>query len=1034
MPSENTVEIYSESIKRELATGNAREHTYRTALKLLVQSLNDVHAANEEARSAYGAPDFVFRQASNLNIVLGYAETKDVDKDLDKIIKTEQLQRYAGYNKLFLTNYLEFRFYLNGDEYERITIGKIRGHSIEFNHDEFSRLINELQAFLDLPPVEIRNGKKLAQIMGARARRIRDNVERYLGTEDDKNDELENIYQLIKKSLVHDLTPAKFADMYAQTLVYGLFAARYNDKTPDDFSRQEARDLVPRTNPFLHQFFDHIAGANFDTRLAHIVDELCDVFAVSDVHMLVQKHLRLFEVENDKDPIIHFYEDFLKEYDPAVRKAMGAYYTPVPVVRYIIRQVDRILKEDFGLLDGLADTAKITKHIETGQDTRKTRNHKLTTIQEKAFHKVQVLDPAVGTATFLNEIVKFVAKGFAGQEGRWEAYVNDDLLPRLSGFELMMAPYTVAHLKLGMTLQESGAKHLRERLGIYLTNTLEEGIPGQQDLFSVGLQAAVTEESRLASEVKHDRPVMIVIGNPPYSVSSNNKSNYIQNLIKDYKRDLNERKINLDDDYIKFIRFAQDMIAKNGEGIVAMITNNSYIDGITHRQMRKHLLQTFDKIYILDLHGNSKKKETTPSGDTDQNVFDIMQGVGIILAVKTGAKAERELGEIHHAELFGTRRSKFDELDRDEPAFSPITYTAPNYFFVPKDDSLLDDYQSGVSLDDLFINKASGFRSGDDKHQVTWTKAEVERVVEDLINLSEQDFRHKYQLKDGRNHHYKGMRADVGDVVDPHRVIATLYRPFDIRFTYYSEKSSGFVAWPRSHTTRNFLRGANISLIYKRGYIEEKAAPIGISNLISHERTWSRAGMQGADTLAPLYIYHDDGTKTPNFDQKELKRLVANLSIEPLPEEVLDYIYAILHSPSYRAKYKEFLKTDFPRVPVPSQADFERLVPLGRELRELHLIKSPLLQAVSTTFPETGSNEVEQIKYENDRIYINSTQYFGNAPQTVWDFYIGGYQPAQKWLKDRKGRVLTNADLTHYQQIIKALAETDRIIRQIDKA
>ena len=360
---------------------------------------------------------------------------------------------------------------------------------------------------------------------------------------------------------------------------------------------------------FLLQFFDHIVGPNFDVRLAYIVDELCEIFSVSNVQEIVHKHLRVQdETVEDRDPIIHFYEDFLQAYDPNERKKMGAYYTPVPVVRYIVRQVDRILKEDFGIAKGIASDEMITQTV-AAQPYRRPGDRKDRTTTEISVPRVQILDPAVGTATFLNETIKFIYQGFKGQEGRWPSYVNDNLIKRLFGFELMMAPYTIAHMKLGMTLKETGVQELTDRLGIYLTNTLEEGIPQQPDLFNFGLSAAVSEESRLAAQVKSEHPVMVVMGNPPYSVSSSNKSDFIEKLVADYKVNLNERNIQpLSDDYIKFIRFAEHMIAKNGSGILAMITNNSYIDGVIHRQMRKHLLETFNKIYVLDLHGNSDRK------------------------------------------------------------------------------------------------------------------------------------------------------------------------------------------------------------------------------------------------------------------------------------------------------------------------------------------------------------------------------------------------------------------------------------------
>ena len=426
------IEIYIKEVNNDFQTGHAQEHAYRPALKNLMNSIDGVQAINDPKRSAHGNPDFVLLSDKDKDVILGYAETKDITVNLNKIENSEQMRRYAGYDNLYLTNYIEFRFFKNGEKYQTIEIAKIINGQLQRMPENFDRLFNELKAFTEQKPEKIRNGKRLAQIMGGKARRIRDDVVLFIQKNDDeRNQELERIYSIMKATLVHDLSEDNFANMYAQTLVYGLFIARYNDKTPDDFTRQEARDLVPKSNPFLQRFFDHIAGSDFDNRLAHIVEELCNAFRVSDVKELVHEHLKTLEQSaGEKDPVIYFYEDFLQEYDPKLRKKMGAYYTPVPIVKFIVRQVDAILKEEFGVSQGLADSSKHTVRP-----------------QQVALHRVQILDPAVGTATFLNEIIKHIHQNFKGQQGRWPSYVAEDLIPRLHGFELMMAPYTIAHLK-----------------------------------------------------------------------------------------------------------------------------------------------------------------------------------------------------------------------------------------------------------------------------------------------------------------------------------------------------------------------------------------------------------------------------------------------------------------------------------------------------------------------------------------------------------------------------------------------------------
>lgn len=1016
---------YLAEIKAKFRTGQALEHAYRPALQRLMESFPDMHAINDPKRSEFGAPDFVFRKKSSPRIVQGYAETKDLDGDLDKVEKTNQMDRYRGYSNLILTNYLEFRFFRNGEKYRTISIGRLKNGKLITAAEQGESLLRELEAFLSQTPEAITSGLRLAQIMGGRARRLRDNIIEYLKNDSEKNEELLRIYNMMKELLVHDLQPDSFADMYAQTLVYGLFVARYNDPTAESFTRSEARDLVPKSNPFLLQFFDHIVGPNFDTRLAYIVDELCEIFGVSNVQEIVHKHLRVQEDSVDeRDPIIHFYEDFLQAYDPNERKKMGAYYTPVPVVRYIIRQVDRILKEDFGITKGIASDEMITQTVAT-QPYRRPGERKDRTTTEISVPRVQILDPAVGTATFLNETIKFIYQSFKGQEGRWSSYVNDNLIKRLFGFELMMAPYTIAHLKLGMTLKETGVEELTDRLGIYLTNTLEEGIPLQPDLFNFGLSAAVSDESRLAARVKSEHPVMVVMGNPPYSISSTNKSKWILDLIADYKVGLNERKINLDDDYIKFIRFAEHLIGKNGSGIVGMITNNSYIDGITHRQMRKHLLETFDKIYILDLHGSSMKKEVSPDGSKDENVFDIMQGVSIVLMERLSNRKNDDFAEVFHVELFGTREQKFHQLETSKLEYTKLQPIQPYYFFIPKDLSYGDEYNTGVSIKDLYIVGNSGVTTDRDNLFIDFDKQElINRMLVLFSNKFDVDFISKYRVKDSSS--YKLIAAISNSSFYPENIKIEQYRPFDFRYIYYDRN----VTSRPGYSVTAHQNEQNPTLLVTRQLSTFDFQHALLSNRFVDKCTLSSQTKETTYAF-PLYLYQADGTKTENFNINELSQLKHNMQEEPSTEEILDYIYATIHSPIYRQKFNEFLKIDFPRIPIPTQEEFDRLVPLGQELRDLHLMHSPVIDDYQTTFPIPGDCLVEKIRYADSKVWINKTQYFGNVPELAWNFYIGGYQPAQKWLKDRKKRQLSDADLVHYQRIIKILLETDRIMKKI---
>lgn len=631
----NSVQIneYLKSVKTAFENGQATEHSHRGFLQTYLQNLSDCIVTNEPKRQSCGAPDYIIERKG---IPVGYIEAKDIDVDLDKIEKSEQLKRYfLSLDNLILTDYLEFRFYRNGQKLETCRIAKIENGKLKPIEDNFEHLEKFLADFFLYKGITIKNADKLAKIMAVKAQLLQEITFNTLiqakqdlqnGTLD-QDESLLNQYEVFKNILIHDLTERQFADIYAQTITYGLFAARLNDATLENFSRQEAAFLVPKTNPFLLKLFSYIAGPDIDTRIEWIVDELADVFAACDIAELLQTF------STDQDPFIHFYETFLAEYDSKLRKSRGVYYTPQPVVDFIVRSVDKILQEEFDLPMGLADSQKINV---------KLQNKHTSKIENTEIHRVQILDPATGTGTFLFEVLREIYKKYEGQTGLWQNYVEEDLLPRLHGFEILMAPYAMCHLKLGMFLQQTGYKSINpakpKRLGVYLTNSLEVSDEDYGTLFSQWL----SQEAQEANYIKKQMPIMIVLGNPPYSVSSSNKSEWITSLTEDYKKDLNEKNIQpLSDDYIKFIRYGQYCIEEKGEGILAYISNNSFIDGLIHRKMRKSLMKTFDKIYILNLHGNSKKKETCPDGSKDENVFDIQQGVSINIFVKKSKKKSR---------------------------------------------------------------------------------------------------------------------------------------------------------------------------------------------------------------------------------------------------------------------------------------------------------------------------------------------------------------------------------------------------------
>lgn len=1073
------IDDYLREISQEYNSGRAREHTYRPALKNLLQKINpSVLAINEPSREACGAPDFIIMDEKN--IPRWYIEAKDIVSNiLDDKKNQSQIEKYfdgeLGYNFIHTDN-IEFRFYRNKELVETVKIAEIINGKIVSKPENFEKLEMLLQNFLSFKTQTITSSKKLAEIMAGKARMIKRVIYMTLLNSTDTQTEVHNQFKVFKDVLVHDLDETSFADIYAQTIVYGLFTARLHDPTLPTFDRDEAARLLPKSNPFLKKFFQSLRD-DLDPRIEWIVDDLVEVFLASDVKTLLTDYGK---TTARNDPIIHFYEDFLSLYDRNLRKAKWVYYTPEPVVNFIIRWVDEILKSEFGLADWLADTSK-TK-IQVDQPNSKGKIIQV----DREVHKVQVLDPATWTGTFLNSIVKYIYETrFTGMTWIWNSYVTDNLIPRLHGFEYMMASYAMAHLKLDLTLTETGYRQddkNPQRLGIYLTNSLEEEYENTGEIWS----SQLAHESNEASYIKRDTPVMCIVGNPPYSVSSSNKSEWILKMIQDYKKNLNERKINLDDDYIKFIRLAQYYIDRNGEWIIGYISNNSYLDGITHREMRKNLLTSFDSIYIYDLHGNARKKETTPEWWVDNNVFDIMAGVSIIFAVKTGKKKKWELWKLYHFDSYGKRQEKYDRLDETSLANIPWTKLQtpePYYFFVPKDFGAEEKYMKGFSVNEIFKEFNSWIQTKNDKLSVQFDNETLKKVVLDFQELEVIDLKQKYKLNDTSGWNIQDSKNDLLENNIEYSDI--LYRPFDSRKTLFTGKSGWFIWRPRTKSFKNMLR-ENVWFVTTKQLSTFEFQHILIS------KSYIESGAISVQTkewwyFFPLYLYPEQPqeslmysgsssewrmTKVPNFNSEIIAEIEKKLGLKMspdsgesglvgkfTPEDILDYIYAVLHSRSYRETYKEFLKIDFPRVPFDVSAEiFWQMVTLGRELRSWHLLENEKLipQNFITTYPIDGDNLVEKVKYipdnlrhpelvsgsmdaeihsewrETGSVFINDTQYFSGVPANVWEFFIGGYQPAQKWLKDRKGRNLGYEDIIHYGKIILTLSETIRIMDQIE--
>ena len=1017
---------YVHALEKELAAGNATEHTHRPALKTLIEALaNGITATNEPQRIKCGAPDFIITKGA---LTVGYIEAKDVGKGLDEVEKSEQLSRYRdSLTNLILTDYLEFRWYVNGQRHLLARLGTTTKEAkIKRDQDSIEPVAELLTGFLSHKAEAVGTPKDLALRMARLAHLIRNLIVNAFETETESGS-LHAQLAAFRDSLIPDLSIEYFADMYAQTIAYGLFAARCTAPENQDFTRRNAAYLLPKTNPFLRKLFNQIAGPDLDDRIAWLVDDLSQLLAQTDMESILKDFGRR---SGKEDPVVHFYETFLKAYDPKIREMRGVYYTPEPVVSYIVRSIDHILKTNFNKPQGLAD------------------------------EKTLILDPAVGTATFLYKVINEIHQATAGkgQQGTWNNYVAEKLLPRIFGFELLMPPYAIAHLKLGLLLQETGYEFKSEqRLGIYLTNTLDEAIKHTETLFAQW----ISEEANAAARVKKDEPIMVVLGNPPYSGNSANKGEWARQLVERYKtidgKPLGEKVSQwLQDDYVKFLAFGQWRIERTGQGILGFITNNAYLDNPTFRGMRQSLMDTFTDIYILNLHGSSKKKEVTPDGGKDENVFDIQQGVAIGILVKAPGKTIP--ATVHYVELWGLRKGKYQTLSETDVSaanWTELKPSSPFYLFVPRDETNLLEYDKGWKVTDVFPIHNTGIITKRDAFTLHWEPEGVWNTVKQFVSLDAESARSHFNLpEDVRDWKVKWAQQDLlSTELTRSRILPVTYRPFDTRYTYYTGNARGFIGWPVKKVMRHMLAGDNIALITSRMTKGETYQHTLVSKTISEVILLSPKTSNNAFVF-PLYLYPTEGEmllggshRHPNLNAEFVKAVSEKLGLNFVtdgkgdientfgPEDIFDYAYAIFHSPTYRSRYVEFLKMDFPRLPLTADKElFKALAGKGAELIALHLMESPLVNTIITRYPIDGSNTVEKVSYNDSsqRVYINKTQYFEGVTPEVWNFRIGGYQVCHKWLKDRKGRTLTYDELTHYQKIVVALKDTIRLMAEID--
>ncbi|HUV31690.1 MAG TPA: type ISP restriction/modification enzyme [Acidobacteriota bacterium] len=928
----------------------------------------------------------------------------------------------------------------------------------------------------------------LVEELAKLATSIRKRVDAILSRESERGP-MRRLYAAFKTALIHDLSEHDFADVIAQTISYGLLAARFSSK--GGISIKSLVEMIPPTNPFLRELLGELLAVAGRKKGAFDFDEL----GIQDVvDLLNQANAEAVKSDfgnrtRNEDPVIHFYEHFLKAYDKKKKVQRGVFFTPQPVVSYIVRSVHELLQTEFGLEDGLADTTT------WGEMVKRNKDLKIPEGAKPGDPFVLILDPATGTATFLVEVIEVIftqLKTKWTDLGRkpaeisklWNEYVPKNLLPRLYGYELMMAPYTIAHMKLALKLQEINARlgqpdfqfMYTDRAHIYLTNSLEPAGDNRQGVLE-GIFPALAHEAQAVSGVKRNKRFTVIVGNPPYSKLSTNFNEWIDALLhgrgdgaadtSDYYcldgAPMGEKTVWLQDDYIKFMRLSQHLIVRSGLGLHGYITNNGYLDNPTLRGMRQQLGLAYGNLYLLDLHGSTKRGETGAQGGGDENVFDIQQGVAIGIfsrAVSPGA------GVVRHADLFGARTRKYAFLSRGTISQSDWEVLQPCssfYLFVPVDVTNQAEYEAGWRVTDVFAVQHCGIITKRDALTIGWTAEDVYRTVSDFSRIPPETARKKYNLpEDVRDWKVEWAQDDLRSCgITRDRVIRILYRPFDVRFTYFTGRSRGFVGWPVADVTRLMLSGQNLGLVTTRMTKGESFHHVLVcrhmSEVICLSAKTSNNGFifplyqSSSDLDGPLFARSRNRTSElaleSNIAPDFLRSISASVQLAFVPfgrgdlkatfgpEDVFSYLVAVLHSPSYRLRYREFLSRDFPRLPLTSSLNlFRALAKLGGELVALHLMESPKLDKHITKWIGSKNPEVEKITYSDETVWTDKAQSegFRGVQENVWAFCIGGYQVCQKWLKDRKGRTLSSDDITHYHRIVVAISETIGLMAEID--
>ena len=1030
-------EFFNE-IKKNYKKGT--EHTHRTAFHNLCTELKPnkkIEVIHEPKREVgFGAPDFKIEKNSS---IIGYFETKPLGENLDNILKSPQIKKYLSLKlPLLLTNYSEYILLIDGEINSRATlfyVTDLENKKSQIQKDDVEKVSKLFELFFISEPIKIGDAKELAVQLADRAKIVKEFI--YDTLEENKstefNDKVKGLYSAFKDTLVADLEKEEFSDAYAQTVVYGFFLAFL--ESGKKITINDASRLIPNSFKVIREFFNLINDLFLPSHIEWIFNEIINL--INNVDLVgIYKSISFNKKEfyQGHDPYIYFYENFLSEFDAQKRKSKGVYYTPIQVVQFITKSIESILKDKFRKQNGFADS------------------------------NVTLLDFASGTGTFLVSIFELILEHTKGNKGRTKKLIQEHILRNFYGFEYLVAPYAISHLKLAQLLKNEGyALSDKDRIQIYLTDTLDN-----TEHKAISLMPHLTKEGKEANYIKTQKQILVITGNPPYNNKSRNNKDWIRGLIQNYKPS-DEKKLNLDDDYIKFIRFAHLKISENKSGIVGIITNNSFLNGLTHRKMRNELLKEFDEVYILNLHGNSRIGEKTPEGENDDNVFDIQQGVSISIFIKSIERSSKS--KVYYYDLYGSRDDKYKFLSSyslKDIDWEEVDYLSFNKefnktrwskrfqddfsFFSPiKNLTKIKTYGEYWGLSDVFKELGSGAKTERDILTVHFDKISLKEVLTDFRELSENELRKKYDLKDSRDWKVKNAKEDIVKSYSNYEnnLITQLhYRPFDFRYTYYTGKSRGFIGTPQKKIGNQFLQKSNLGLVCMRQVVLN--APYThflVTNNISDIRIMRSS--EGSAFVAPLYLYEeaskddklfdDDLLKIENFTDDFRKFFNANYLQHYTPEEILGYIYSISYSVIYRNSFEEFLTIDFPRIPFyKSDKLFQSLSKLGSGLIEVHTFRnSP--HKLKINYPKKGNDVIEIPSFtmeENSnigKININKEQYFDNVPQAVWEYEIGGYPVIKSWLDYRKSRELSNIDQEYIINLSTIILFTIEQTAKIDK-